>query len=177
MIPPVQKSEEDLIEPLLERLEDLKLIANRSEGARYVLELALTVAPARVGLVHLYEPGTSEFCAEAVLGERALALEGWTSEEQDIVLSEALREKRLVHITAPRKNPRVSKGRWAVILPKHALVTVPCQRAGRPFGAIELVDPHERDEFARNQLNALTYLAGEFAKYLEALPHEQRNAS
>src|SRR5690606_4760371 len=64
MIPPVQKSEEDLIEPLLERLEDLKLIANRSEGARYVLELALTVAPARVGLVHLYEPGTSEFCAE-----------------------------------------------------------------------------------------------------------------
>lgn len=166
LIPPVQKSEDDLIEPLMKRLTALRFIESREEAATFLLDLAIDAVPARVGMIHFYDPGPSEYVVAAAAGERASALESWSSGDDDPLLSEALRQKKLVHITSTEKNPRVQKGRWAIVRPRHAVVCVPCHRAGRRVGAFELVDPHERSDFARNQLNALSFLAGELSKFV-----------
>jgi GAF domain-containing protein len=174
LIPPVSQSEEDLIEPIVKRLTALRFIESREEAAAFLLEMALDVVPARVGLIHFFDPGPSEFVVAAAVGDRASALESWSTESHDPLLSDALRDKKLVHVTSTKKNPRVQKGRWAIIQPRNAVVCVPCHRASRRIGAFELVDPHGRTEFARNQLNALTFIAGEFSKFVSE--HEPSTA-
>jgi len=177
LIPPVRKGEEDLIEPLTKKLQGLKFIEDRAEAARFILELALEAAPARSGLLHFYDASSRQFVVEAAGGDKAMALDAWASDETDEMMSDALRKRQLVHITAPRKNPHLNKGRWAILQPKHAVVCVPCARAGKRLGAIELIDPHVREEFARNQLNALTFLATELAQFLDQKPQTQATGS
>jgi len=45
------------------------------------------------------------------------------------------------------------------------VITAPVMQAGRFLGAVELVDPADGN-FDPSDINALTYIAGQFAEYL-----------
>src|SRR5690606_21904201 len=60
LIPPIAPPQEDLFQPLEQRLLALKYCETASEGAEFLLDLVVQVAPAGTALIHRVVPGSGE---------------------------------------------------------------------------------------------------------------------
>lgn len=166
-IPPVATKEKtDLLAPFARKFEALRYVEGASEAAEFLLDLALEVIPARAGLVHLHDAENAEFVIAAARGEKAAALESLTTSETDALATDAFAQGRPLQVTRPWNDPRIQKGRWALLPPKRAVVCAPAELMGRKWGFFELVDPKNGTGFSKEQLAALRDLAHKFAEFL-----------
>jgi signal transduction protein with GAF and PtsI domain len=155
-----------LIAGVFERLHELRFIQDLRQGASFVLRLLAEMTQARTGTVHLYDINNGRFLLVDAVGHRAAALIDSTTDESEAIVVEASRTADSVIVLDPENHPDLAKGRWALLEPQRSVVCSAVVRDGRLLGLLELVDPNDGSEFTDDDRNALSYVAGEFARFI-----------
>lgn len=155
---------DELIADLFESMHDLHFQRDAVDAGDFVLGLALTKIPSRVGMVHFYDIDKREFVVGCLAGQAPPKLLSRRHPEAEALLNSAMRKRQ--PIVAAGADSRVeSASRFALLGDVATVMTAPVMQSGRFLGAIELVDPAD-GSFDPSDMNALRYIADQFAEYL-----------
>jgi hypothetical protein len=159
---------EDLIADLFESMHDLHFLRDAVEGGNFCLSLAMEKIPSQAGIVHLYDIDRREFLVTSTRGASANALLLRRHGEGDSMLAAAMSKRSAVVIAEATQSEAASLERYATLGGARSLVVAPVILAGRFLGAIELLNPLDGQPFTEVDGNALTYIAEQFAEFVEA---------
>lgn len=155
-----------LVAILREALREIEVHEDVSEGARFVLQLAIwTIHPERA-LLHLYDPTADELVVVAAHGPGSSSLVGHRTPPIDSLVADALSGGEALVVDRPQSDHRAQAARFARLVPRRSILCAPVLLGGRCLGAIELIDPAHFDRFGEGHLSAASFLAGGLANYL-----------
>jgi hypothetical protein len=159
---------EDLIADLFEAMHELHFLRDAVEGGAFCLALCIDKIPCHAGVVHLYDIDRREFLVTNTRGAVAKQLLLRRTPEADPVLSAATRRRHAIAVTYADESEALAIDRYAAIGGGRRVLVAPVMQAGRYLGALELIDPLDGQPFTETEVNAMTYIAGQFADFVEA---------
>jgi GAF domain-containing protein len=121
-----------------------------------------------VGIVHLYDINARSFVVASAGGPKADALIELRSPETEPLLAEAMACDKPLLLAEAQGHPLTSSGRWALIDCARTILCAPAQHDGRFLGAIEVANPVDGSAFTSDDLNAMSYVAERFTRFLAA---------
>src|SRR5579872_3301180 len=157
---------EDLIADLFESMHDLHFTRDAVEGGDFCLVTAMEKLPSQAALVHVFDISRREFLVANARGAGTETLLLRRSPEADPLLSLALRKRRAVVLAESDLGEAATVDRYAILGGARSLVVAPVMVAGRPLGAVELVNPLDGQPFTESDGNAVTYIAEQFAEFV-----------
>jgi GAF domain-containing protein len=166
--PRVRVRGEDLIADLFESMHDLHFLRDAVEGGNFCLSLAMEKIPSQSGIVHLYDIDRREFLVTSTQGVAANALLLLRHAEGDLMLSAAMGNRRAIVVADASQSEAASLERYVALGGARSLVIAPVMQAGRFLGAIELLNPLDGQPYTEADGNALTYIAEQFAEFVES---------
>jgi len=158
---------EDLSD-LQEVLGDLHFLRTASEGASFVAGLAMERMRCSMAFAQLYDADQREFVVLHAVGPNAADAVGFRTQDRDALLSDAKRRSRAIMING--KDPRVRKGRWAILggAPRSILVCS-AMHDEKLFGLLEVAHTAIDAAFRKADENALACMAQAFGAFLAKL--------
>jgi hypothetical protein len=159
---------EDLIADLFESMHDLHFLRDAVEGGNFCLSLAMEKIPSQSGIVHLYDIDRREFLVTSTQGVAASGLLLRRHAESDVMLSTAMGNRRALVVADATQSEAASLERYVALGGARSLVVAPVMQAGRFLGAIEILNPLDGQPYTEADGNALTYIAEQFADFVES---------
>jgi GAF domain len=159
---------EDLIADLFESMHDLHFLRDAVEGGNFCLSLAMEKIPSQAGIVHLYDIDRREFLITSTKGASAGALLLRRHSESDMMLSAAMSKRRAIVVEDAAQSEAAPVERYVALGGARSLIVAPVMLSGRFLGAIELMNPLDGQPFTEVDGNALTYIAEQFAEFVES---------
>jgi len=158
---------EDLLTDVFEAVSELFFLQDALDGADFVLRLALEKLPCEVGLLSLFDIDKRHFVVVRQTGGDQSALLHRLQEKHPIA-KRVMRTPGAVVVPRTSKEPEMVDTRWEAtgVEPK-SLLLVPVQKSGRYLGMIELCNPYDGKAFRDSDANALSYMAEQFADFLD----------
>jgi len=159
---------DELLTDLFEAISDLHFLSDALEGADFVLALALEKLPSEVGLVSLFDIDTREY---VVIRQTGGARSGLMARlpERAALAARAMSNGRAVVVSDTAETPEFTDGRWAEIATDPmSIICAPVESGGRYLGLIELANPNDGKAFSESDGHALTYIARQYAEFVEA---------
>jgi len=150
---------------VIEALHALRRCEGAVEGAALVLRTALDAIPSATGLVHVCDVATRDYVVVAASGEHNAQMVGSRTTEGDPVLTRAFAAMQAVAFDAGG-SPALVGSRFRALKPERSVLCAPVQLDGQNLGALELVDPTDREGFSDGDRHAMTYVGERFAEFL-----------
>jgi hypothetical protein len=169
--PTARVSGEELVADLFEVMHELHFLRDAVEGGHFCLALATEKLHCEVGIVHLYDIDRREFVITGTRGGESSALLLRRHSESDAILATAMRRRRTVVIADAGQSEGVDLGeveRYREVGGARSVIIAPVMQAGRFLGAIELLNPLDREPFTDLDGNAVMYIAEQFAEFVAA---------
>lgn len=159
---------EQLIAELFESLSDLAYLSDALDGAAHVLAVAVEKLPSEAAMLSLYDLDRREFVVVRQIGGKRSSLL-LRAAESSTFPERALKSNRAFVVTDAAEFDAHLDVRWTDVgIDVRCMMCAPIETAGRTFGLIELVNPHDGESFAPGDENALEYIAGQFAEFLDS---------
>jgi GAF domain-containing protein len=149
-------------------MHDLHFLRDAVEGGNFCLSLAMEKIPSQAGIVHLYDIDKREFLITSTKGVSATGLLLRRHGEGDAMLSAAMNRRRAIVVEEATQSEAISLERYAALGGARSLIVAPVILAGRFLGAIELLNPLDGQPFTEVDGNALTYIAEQFAEFVDS---------
>ncbi|MEM6533309.1 MAG: GAF domain-containing protein [Myxococcota bacterium] len=160
---------EDLIVELFEETAELHSQPDVAAAANMLIDLAMKVIPADSGSVYVADINRSDLFFAAARGPKAdevmkfrvaigQGLVGFSAQEGvGLAVSDAQRDPRFFSAISEKLGYST-----------HSILCSPSQRDGRLYGALQLINKKGNSTFTGDEMNLLSYLAHQFAEYLES---------
>ena len=159
---------EELIADLFESMHELHFLRDAVEGGDFCLGLAMEKIPSHAGIVHLYDIDRREFLVTSTRGVGASALLLRRHPEGDAVLASAMGKGRALVLVDATRGEAASLDRYVALGGARSAIVAPVMVSGRFLGAIELLNPLDGQPYTEAEGNAVTYIAEQFAAFVEA---------
>jgi len=159
---------DSLIGRLFEALHTLEFLNDAPSGAEFVMRLVMETLEVEIGIVHLYDINARSFVVASAGGPKADALIELRSPETEPLLEEVMARDKPLLLAEAQGHPLTASGRWALIDCARAILCAPVQQDGRFLGAIEVANPIDGSPFTDDDVNAISYVAERFTRFLEA---------
>jgi hypothetical protein len=159
---------EELIADLFESMHELHFMRDALEGGEFCIGLAIDRIPSHAAIVHLYDIDRREFLVTSTRGARADALLLRRHAEGDAVLSVAMKKGRAVVFADATQGEPAALERYVTLGGAQSVIVAPVALSGRFLGAIEMVNPLDGQPYTEAEGNAITYIAEQFAQFLES---------
>lgn len=157
---------EELIADLFESMHELHFLRDALEGGEFCLSLAMEKIPSQAGIVHLYDIDRREFLVTSARGASTLLLR--RHPESDALLFPAMKKGRAFVLADASQSDAASLDRYVALGGARSVIIAPVALSGRFLGAIELVNPLDGQPYTTAEGNAVTYIAQQFAEFLDA---------
>lgn len=159
---------EDLIAELFEETAELHAQAGLEAAAELVLDLAMRVIPSESGSVYVADINASDLFFAAARGPKAAEVMKFRVAIGQGLVGFSTQEGVGLGVSDAEKDPRF----FAAISQKlgydtHSVLCSPAQKNGRVYGALQLINKRGNHTFSGDEMNLLSYLAHQFAEYLE----------
>lgn len=159
---------EDLIAELFEDTAELHAQASLEAAAELVLDLAMRVIPSESGSVYVADINASDLFFAAARGPKAAEVMKFRVAIGQGLVGFSTQEGVGLAVSDAEKDPRF----FATISKKlgyntHSVLCAPAQKNGRVYGALQLINKRGNHTFSGDEMNLLSYLAHQFAEYLE----------
>lgn len=164
--PTLRPAGDRLVGSIFEALHGLHFIADVREGASFVCRTLSGKLRAASTMVHLYDINSGHFIIVSAEGQRAAALSDYATKEDDALIATVLKGDDALLVEDPSNDPRLCRGRWALVEPKRSVLCAPVTREGRQLGIIELTDPAGGGVFNEDDKNAVMYAASALSSFL-----------
>jgi len=158
---------DELLTDLFESLSDLHFQSDVLEAAGFVLALALEKLPSEAGMVSMFDLDRREYVVVRQEGGKrsSLLLRGPDSSP---LVEAAVKAKHAVVENDAGKLDAQLDIRWKDVgVSPRSFVCAPVLMGGRTLGLIELANPAEGGLYEVTDGNALTYIAKQFAEFLD----------
>jgi hypothetical protein len=157
-----------LIGRLFEAVHTLEFLEDAQSGAEFVLRLAMETLEVQIGIVHLHDFNSRSFVIASAGGPKADALIELRCPETEPLLAQAMACDKPLLLAEAQGHPLTSRGRWALLDCARSILCAPVQQGGRFLAAIEVANPVDGSPFSADDLNAMSYVAERFARFLAA---------
>jgi len=159
---------DELLTDLFESLSDLHFQSDALEAAGFVLALALDKLPSEVGMVSLFDLDRREYVVVRQEGGQRSSLL-LRAPDTSPLAEEAMKAKKAVMLDEPAELKAKLDLRWREVgTSVNSLACTPVIMGGRTLGLLELANPRDGGAFEAADGNALTYIAKQFAEFLDS---------
>ena len=162
-----QRSVEDILGDLFGKTQDIYNHKDLKSGAEFILGLAMESVPAESGSVLIADINDNDMYFSAAKGPKASEVMQFRVPMGQGIAGFAAVEGVALAVSDADQDERF----YADISEKlgydtRSLVCSPCQKDGRTYAIIELVNKSGGSSFSADEVNVLNFLAHEFAQYL-----------
>jgi len=162
---------EDLISELFETTHELHFMFDVRAGAQFILDLLAGVLPSEGTLIHAFDINTQNFVVVRAHGphpERALLAR---TPDKDPLCNEVMRRGTSLVVPDAKADERFAAARWEAlgVRPGRAVCSA-VKQGGRYLGMIEIANPIGEAPVHETEINALDYVAEQFAEFLANRP-------
>ena len=159
-------SADELFEEMMDRAEEISGSSSPQSASKVALGLALEAVPAESGAVFIADMDRNELWFGAAAGPKAAEVMKYRIRIGQGLAGFSVAAAVTLCVSDVHKDPRFC----AEISQKagyetHSLLCAPCEREGRVFAAIELINRRGGTTFTEDEVNVVNYLAYELATF------------
>ena len=159
-------SADELFEEMMDRAEEISGSKSPQSASKVALSLALEAVPAESGAVFIADMDRNELWFGAAAGPKASEVMKYRIRIGQGLAGFSVAAAVTLCVSDVHKDPRFC----AEISQKagyetHSLLCAPCEREGRVFAAIELINRRRGTTFSDDEVNVVNYLAYELATF------------
>ena len=158
---------DELLTDLFESLSDLHFQSDVLEAVGFVLALALEKLPSEVGMVSIFDLDRREYVVVRQEGGKRSSLLLRGPDSSPFVEAAVKAKHAVVENDAGKLDAKLDI-RWKDVgVSPRSFLCAPVLMGGRTLGLIELANPAEGGLYEATDGNALTYIAKQFAEFLD----------
>jgi hypothetical protein len=166
VVPPPPSSQrvlagEELVGALFERMHDLLYLPDLAAGASYVLETVEEFIPCAGALIHGFDADSKTFSVLCCIGPQAAQVLHTRTPSAGSHLESASRGQGTTRLSGSVQSLWQALG-----LEIERALCIPVQQQGRYLGIIELGRAPGEVDFSDTEVEAITYIAEQFAEFL-----------
>jgi GAF domain-containing protein len=152
-------------------MHQLHFMADLVGGAEYVLNVLDRMLPCEGVIIHVFDINAREFVVVRAKGPGATTVLLQRTPDTFALFRDAFRRTRAVHITGAAENEGFQGERWERlgVVPKDVVLAA-VRQGGRYLGMLEVANPDGEAPFYVSELNALDYIAEQFASFVATKP-------
>jgi len=167
-------SADEVFEEMIDRAEEIGGCNSPQSASKVALGLALEAVPAESGAVFIADMDRNELWFGAAAGPKAAEVMNYRIRIGQGLAGFSVAAAVTLCVSDVHKDPRF----YAQISEKagyetHSLLCAPCEREGRVFAAIELINRKAGTTFTEDEVNVVNYLAYELATFFAEAEQSQ----
>ena len=168
-------SADEIFEEMIDRAEEISGCTTPQSASKVALALALEAVPAESGAVFIADMDRNELWFGAAAGPKASEVMNYRIRIGQGLAGFSVAAAVTLCVSDVHKDPRF----YAQIAEKagyetHSLLCAPCEREGRVYAAIELINRKAGTTFTEDEVNVVNYLAYELASFFAEAEQAQR---